>query len=70
MEEEISSVLHLHMLMNAADADEKKVLPFREVSLLFSFVIPASYYHILKSKFTCPHAAVPSDTQVRLVLNI
>ncbi len=26
--------------------------------------ITAGYYHILKSKFTCPHTAVPSDTQV------
>lgn len=35
-----------------------------------SFGIPAGCYHIFKLKFTCPHTAVPSDTQVLLVLNV
>lgn len=44
------------------------VLPFREVSFLFCLEIPAGCYH--RSKFTCPHTAMPSDTQLHLVLNI
>lgn len=44
---------------------QKKVLPFRGLSFFGLFCkLPAGYYHILKSKFTCPHTAVPSDTQV------
>ena len=62
----MSSLLAFLVLTNATDAKEKKrkeeLLPFREVSLLVSFVIAAGYYHILKSKFTCPQKAVPSHT--------
>lgn len=57
------------MHTNAADA-RKRMFLFREVSFLCIFVKPAGYYHILKSKFTCPHTAVPSDTQVHLVLKV
>lgn len=49
---------------------DKRVLPPKEVSFLHCFVIPAGYYHILKSKFTCPRTAVPSDMQVFWVLNV
>lgn len=49
---------------------DKRVLPPREVSFLHCFVIPAGYYHILKSKFTRLRTAVPSDMQVLWVLNV
>lgn len=65
-EEEMSSLLVLHMLMNGAHA-KRRVLSFRDSAFWFVFVKAAGYYHILKSKFTCPHTAVPSDTQGRVV---
>lgn len=58
--------LHMHKISAYA---RKRVL-FREVSFSNFFVIPAGYYHTFKSKFSCPHTAMPSDTQVHLVLNV
>lgn len=50
--------------------EEERYPSEKSAFLCIFFVIPAGYYHILKCKFTCPHTAVPSDTQVHLVLKV
>lgn len=52
----MSSLLALHMHMNSAYARKECYHSEKLVSF--------------KSKFSCPHTAVPSDTQVHLVLNV
>lgn len=65
----MSSLLALHMLTNIAYA-RKECYHSEKLAFCVFFVIPTGYYHTFKSKFSCPHTAVPSDTQVHLVLNV
>lgn len=59
IEVEMSLLLAMHMHVNAIECYHS------EKSAFCCLEIPAGYYH----KFTCHHAAMPSDTQPHLVLN-